>query len=103
MLLIYSFKLGSVFRHRWPSECGAVAELLCCVDAGSNGRYWAVDVDDRSLTVDSEHPQAFIIELCQRSRLAIRSTVNGNYVSGEQNGCVSVKYPDIDRATLWEY
>jgi len=82
---------------------GAVAELLCGVVAGSNGRYWAVDVDDWSVTVDSDQPQAFIVELYRRSRLAIRSTVNGNYVSGEQNGCVWAKYPDVDRATLWEY
>jgi len=55
------------------------------------------------VTVTSEQPQPFIIELYRRSRLAIRSAINGNYVSGEQNGCVWVKHPDLERATLWEY
>ena len=77
--------------------------LSYCTHAGSNGRYWSVDAADRSVTVDSEHPQAFVVELYRRSRLAIRSTVNGNYVSGEQNGAVWAKHADLDRATLWEY
>jgi len=72
------------------------------VCTGSNGRYWSVD-DDGSVTVTSEQPQPFIVELYRRSRLAIRSAINGNYVSGEQNGCVWVKHPDLERATLWEY
>ena len=71
---------------------------------GSNGRYWAVDAGDCSITVDSAEPQPFIVELHRRSRLAIRSTTtNSNYVSGEQNGSISAKYPDLERATLWEY
>ena len=73
-----------------------------CVCAGSNGRYWTVDAEC-SVLVDSEQPQPFIMQLYRRSRLAIRSTVNGNYVSGEQNGTISAKYPDLERATLWEY
>jgi len=72
-------------------------------DAGSNGRYWTVDADDGSVTVDGQQPQPFIVELHRRARLAVRSTVNGNYLSGEQNGAVSAKYPDVERATLWEY
>ena len=70
---------------------------------GSNGRYWSVFADDLSVTVDSNQPQAFIIELYRRSRLAIRSTVNGNYISSEQNGNIWAKYPDLEHATLWEY
>jgi len=53
--------------------------------------------------VDSAEPQPFIVELYRRSRLAIRSTANGNYISGEQNGTVWAKYADLERATLWEY
>jgi len=70
---------------------------------GSSGRYWSVDEADGGLTADSDQPQAFIVQLCRRSRLAIRAAVNGNYVSAEQNGAVSAKHPDVDRATLWEY
>ena len=70
---------------------------------GSNGRYWTVDGGDGSVIVDSSQPQPFIVELYKRSRLAIRSAVNGNYISGEQNGSVSAKYPHLERATLWEY
>jgi len=59
--------------------------------------------NDLSIIVTSEQPQPFIVELYRRSRLAVRSTLNGNYVSGEQNGTISAKYPDLERATLWEY
>jgi len=71
--------------------------------AGSNGRYWAIDAGDSSVTVDSTDPQPFIIELYRRSRIAIRSTASGNYISAQQNGTVWAKYPDLERATLWEY
>jgi len=77
--------------------------LLDDVFLGSNGRYWAVDSADCAVTVDSGEPQSFIVEMYGRSRLAIRSTVNGNYVSGEQNGSVWAKFSDLERATLWQY
>ena len=77
--------------------------MLCVMHAGSNGRYWTVHADDCSVIVDSSQPQPFFVELHRRSRLAIRSTVNGNYLSGEQNGTIWAKYPDLERATLWEY
>ena len=69
---------------------------------GSNGRYWTVE-GDGGVTADGDQPHAFVVELRRRSRLTIRSTLNGNYVSAEQNGCVTAKHADVDRATLWEY
>ena len=69
--------------------------------AGHNGKYWSVD-GEGNLNADQSEPQAFIIELRGQSKMAIKAP-NGNYIKGEQNGIMSAKSPDLQKATMWEY
>eukprot|EP00918_Siedleckia_nematoides_P086198 GHVU01189753.1.p1 GENE.GHVU01189753.1~~GHVU01189753.1.p1 ORF type:complete len:511 (+),score=69.79 GHVU01189753.1:237-1769(+) len=68
---------------------------------GQNDKYFNADADG-NLNADSDQPQPFIFELKGLSRFLIKAP-NGNYVKGEQNGIVSAKNPESQRATLWEY
>jgi fascin 1/2 len=68
---------------------------------GHNGKYWSVD-GEGNLNADSASPQPFIMELRGQSKMAIRAP-NGNYIKGEQNGIMSAKSPDLQKATMWEY
>lgn len=66
-----------------------------------NGKYWSVD-NDGNITADSSEPVPFIFELRGLSRMTIRCP-NGNYIVGEQNGIMTAKTSDLEKATGWEY
>lgn len=68
---------------------------------GHNGKYWSVD-NDGNITADSSEPVPFIFELRGLSRMTIRCP-NGNYIVGEQNGIMTAKTSDLEKATGWEY
>lgn len=69
---------------------------------GHNGKYWSVDNEGRVKADQPQEPAPFVIELRGRSRMAIR-TMAGQYLVGEQNGCIAAKQNDPQKATLWEY
>jgi len=68
---------------------------------GHNGKYWSVD-GEGNINADRPDPQPLIIELRGQSKMAIRAP-NGHYIKGEQNGIMSAKSSDLQKATLWEY
>lgn len=68
---------------------------------GHNGKYWSVD-GEGNINANSGDPKPFFLELRGQSKMAIK-TQQGNYIKGEQNGIMSAKSPDLQRATMWEY
>lgn len=68
---------------------------------GHNGKYWSIDADG-NVNADQTSPQPFIFELRGQSKMAIKAP-NGCYIRGEQNGIMSAKSQDREKAAMWEY
>lgn len=71
-----------------------------CFFRGTNNKYWNVSGD--GISVDSDSPQGFYIELREPSKLCIK-TYDGCYVNAEKNGSFKATGTDPNTATLWEY
>lgn len=68
---------------------------------GHNGKYWSID-SAGNVNADQASPQPFIFELEGQSKMAIKAP-NGCYIRGEQNGIMSAKSSDKNKAAMWEY
>ncbi|XP_047994891.1 protein singed [Leguminivora glycinivorella] len=68
---------------------------------GSNGKYW--HADGESVTMDSDSPQGFHLELREPTRLAIRAAAGREYLAAVKNGNFRLAGTDLSSATHWEY
>lgn len=68
---------------------------------GRNGKYYSVD-EEGHINSDSAKPEPFILQLRGQSKVVIKAP-NGCFLKGEQNGIVTAKQADAEKATLWEY
>ncbi|ESO06587.1 hypothetical protein HELRODRAFT_184944 [Helobdella robusta] len=82
-------------EHKPAKKCGEY------YFKGHNGRYWSID-GEGNVNADSSEPHPFIIELRKYTKMAIKAA-NGCYLIGEQNGIISAKGKDVQKAVMWEY
>ena len=70
--------------------------------AGQNGKYWHCSRE--SITVDSDVPEGFFIELREPTKICIKTTnPSGEYLTAEKNGSFRLGDSSFQKATLWEY
>lgn len=67
---------------------------------GQNNKYW--HDNDEGITVESDVPEGFFIELREPTRICIKS-VSGYYLSAGKNGLFRLGDGDYNNATNWEY
>ncbi|CAI6344413.1 unnamed protein product [Macrosiphum euphorbiae] len=67
---------------------------------GQTNKYW--HANDEGVSVESDVPEGFFIELREPTRICIKS-VTGYYLSAGKNGMFKLGDGDYNNATKWEY
>ncbi|KAK9888195.1 hypothetical protein WA026_000464 [Henosepilachna vigintioctopunctata] len=67
---------------------------------GQNGKYW--HADSECVTVDSDTPEGYYLELRAPTRLAIKNS-SGNYFTASSHDGFCLGDTSIEKATLWEF
>lgn len=67
---------------------------------GQTNKYW--NANDEGVSVESDVPEGFFIELREPTRICIKS-VTGYYLSAGKNGMFRLGDGDYNNATKWEY
>lgn len=68
--------------------------------SGQTNKYW--HANDEGVSVESDVPEGFFIELREPTRICIKS-VSGYYLSAGKNGMFRLGDGDYSNATKWEY
>ncbi|XP_075232061.1 fascin domain-containing protein singed isoform X1 [Lycorma delicatula] len=101
------YKAGSTIRL----ECNRAAYATIQVERGErgvvyfkgqNGKYW--HVDSEGVTVDSDTPEGFFLELREPTRICLKAAgPSGCYLTAGKNGALRLGDSDVSSATKWEY
>ncbi|XP_065203609.1 protein singed [Planococcus citri] len=69
---------------------------------GQNGKYW--HSSNESVTVDSDVPEGFFIELREPTKICIKTAnPSGEYLMAGKNGSFRLGDSNFQTSTLWEY